>query len=122
MRDDPLCIVKLKILDTELDRPPVQVHLPVLSRRQAEEEGYLDEVSLALGKGAGNVGPLRRGHDKAHWDIFFPLRRRILILEVAEHPREALVEVLGVVISGFFRIMEALQKVGIGDSKIRRCN
>ena len=79
MRDDPIRIVKLQVLETKLYRPPVQVCLRVLSRPQAEEEGDLDEVDLALGKGSGDAGRPCCGHDEAHWDGFFPLRQRILI-------------------------------------------
>ena len=120
MRDDPVRIVKLQILEKELECLPVQFCLCVIARPQAEEEGDMVEVGLVLGEGAGDVSRLHCGHGEDQRDLFFPLRRRILILEVAEHPREALVEVLGVVISGFSRITEALQKVGIGDSTIHR--
>ena len=65
MRDDPVRIMKLKVLEMVLYCLPVQVCLCVLARPQAEEEGDLDEVGLALGKGEGYVGRLRCGHVKA---------------------------------------------------------
>ena len=65
VRDDPICIMKLKVLEIVLYCLPVQVCLCVLARPQAEEEGDLDEVGLALGKREGYVGRLRRGNVKA---------------------------------------------------------
>ena len=40
------------------------------ARPQAEEEGDLDEVSLALDEGARYVGRLCRNHDNAQRDDF----------------------------------------------------
>ena len=44
LRDDPVLVVKLHILEAELDRPPERVSLCVLAGSQAEEEGNMDEV------------------------------------------------------------------------------
>ena len=65
MRDDPVRIMKLQVLEMELYCLPVHVCLCVLARFQAEEEGDMDEVGLALGKGEGYLGRIRRGHVKA---------------------------------------------------------
>ena len=89
---------------------------------QVEEYGSLYEVGLVLGEGAGDVGRLLHGHEEAQRGVFSPLRWHILIQDMTEHPREALVEILGVGNSGFSRIAEALQKVGLGDGMPRRCN
>ena len=47
--DDPVRIMKLKILETELDSPPVRFRLRVISRLQAEEEDDLYEFGRAMG-------------------------------------------------------------------------
>ena len=49
MSDDPVRIMKLKILETELDSPPVRFRLRVISRLQAEEEDDLYEFGRAMG-------------------------------------------------------------------------
>ena len=59
MRDDPVRIMKLQVLEIELYCLPVHVCLCVLARFQAEKEGDMDEVGLALGKGVGDVDRLR---------------------------------------------------------------
>ena len=61
----PIHIMKLQILETELDSLTVRVRLFVLTQPQAEEEGDMYEVGRALGKGAGDVGRIYRGCDEA---------------------------------------------------------
>ena len=86
MRDDRVRIVKLQILETELDSPFMQVCLHLLAQPQAKEAVGLDEVSRAMGEGSGDVVRLCRSHDEAQWDGCFLLMRRILIQEVVERP------------------------------------
>ena len=62
VRDEPVRIMKLKILEKDLECLPVLFFLCVLARPQAEEEGDLDGVGLVLGEGAGDVSRLHRGH------------------------------------------------------------
>ena len=66
LRDESALVVKLHILEAELEHLLVRVSLRVLAGSQAEEEGDLDEFSQALYEGAGGFSCLRSGHDKAH--------------------------------------------------------
>ena len=74
-RDDPVCIVKLQVLEMELYHPHVQFFLRVLIRLQSEEEGGLIEVGLALVEREVDVGCLCRDHNKDQRGGFFLIRR-----------------------------------------------
>ena len=113
--------MKLHFFETELDRPPVRLILPVPAGSQAEEEGDLDGFVRALCEGAGGVGCLRRSHDDAHQDGFFSFLRRVLVREVTKHPGYALFEFLRVGAVEFPGVTKAFLKVGLGDSAPRHC-
>ena len=89
---------------------------------QVEEEGELDEVGRAICEGSGGVECLCSNHEKAHWDGFLFLWRRVLVVKVMKHPGEALVEVLHVGSVGFSGVPTVSKKVGLGDSAPCRCN
>ena len=54
--------------------------------------------------------------------VFSRLEGGVLIRVVAQYPGEALIEVLAGGTFGFSRVVEAFQKVDLGDSASRRCN
>ena len=70
LRDDPILVMKLHVLEAELDRPPMRVSLCVLAGSQAEEEGNLGEVGQALSEEAGGVGCLCSSHAEYQRDGF----------------------------------------------------
>ena len=58
MRNDTIHIVKLQVLETELERLPRKVCLRVIEQLHTEEEGDLNVAILALGEGTEDASRL----------------------------------------------------------------